>query len=138
MRKALLFPIFLLCVSWGFAQTYPSQSSGQSTTQSSTGNQTTVQGCLSGSNGNYTLTDTSGTTYQLSGDTSKLSDHVGHKMQITGTTTQPSASASGAPGTPPNPSGSQGTTPSSSTGANQPTLNVTSFKHISKNCGSGR
>src|SRR5215469_4755802 len=54
-----------------------------------------VKGCLSGSDGNYTLTDNSGTAYQLSGDTSKLSSHVGHEIQVTGTTAEAAASAVG-------------------------------------------
>ena len=29
------------------------------------------------------LTDKNGTTYQLSGDTAKLSDHVGHEIKVT-------------------------------------------------------
>src|SRR5512146_3137271 len=48
---------------------------------------TAVQGCLSHSGSGYTLTDKSGTTYQLTGDTSKLEKHVGHEVQIHGTAT---------------------------------------------------
>ena len=44
----------------------------------------TIQGCIGGSAGAYTLTDASGKTYQLGGDTSKLAEHVGHSVQITG------------------------------------------------------
>ena len=80
----------------------------------------TVQGCLQGSNGSYTLTDKSGTTYQLAGDTSKLSDHVGHEVKITGTTSGSSATSSsmGAP----------------AGGTQQPTLTVESMKRVSKTC----
>jgi hypothetical protein len=53
-----------------------------------------VEGCLQGSNGNFALSDKSGTTYQLSGDTSKLSKHVGHEVQITGSTSASSAASS--------------------------------------------
>src|SRR5438094_6490410 len=49
-----------------------------------TGNHTSIQGCLSGSAGSYTLTDQSGKSYQLEGETSKLSEHVGQEVQITG------------------------------------------------------
>jgi Protein of unknown function (DUF5818) len=45
-----------------------------------------VKGCLQGSHGNYTLMADNGTTYQLQGDTSKLSAHIGHEVQITGST----------------------------------------------------
>ena len=44
-----------------------------------------VEGCVGGSAGAYTLTDASGKTYQLAGDTSKLGEHVGHSVQIWGT-----------------------------------------------------
>ena len=131
MKNIPILSFLLLCSIWVAAQTYPNQNPNQNPSQtspstsqtSSSDNQTTVQGCLSGSSGNYTLTDSSGTRYQLSGDTSKLSDHVGHKVEIKGTTTPSSTSSSGASGA------------SSSTGANaQPTLNVSSFKHISSSC----
>ena len=42
--------------------------------------------CLPGPNGTFTSTDNPGTTYQLQGDTSRLSKHVGHEVQITGPT----------------------------------------------------
>jgi hypothetical protein len=45
-----------------------------------------VEGCVGGAAGAYTLTDASGKTYQLAGDTSKLADHVGHQVQVSGTT----------------------------------------------------
>ncbi|MGZ4826320.1 MAG: DUF5818 domain-containing protein, partial [Terriglobales bacterium] len=73
--------ILLLCSVWVFAQqNYPSE---QKSAASSSG-ATTVQGCLNRSDSGYTLTDKSGTTYQLTGDTSKLSAHVGHEVQIKG------------------------------------------------------
>jgi len=83
----------------------------------------TVEGCLSGSNGNYTITDKNGTSYQLTGDNAKLSEHVGHEVKVTGTT----ASAG---------TGASGSTESSAGGAGQ-TLQVSSVKHISKTCKSG-
>jgi hypothetical protein len=43
-----------------------------------------VEGCVGGTSGAYTLTDASGKTYQLAGDTSKLGAHVGHSVQIWG------------------------------------------------------
>jgi len=52
---------------------------------------------------------------QLHGDTSKLSDHIGHEVQVTGTTSDASAASSN----------------TSQSGA-QPTLTVEKFKHISK------
>jgi len=84
----------------------------------------TVEGCLSGSSGNFTLTDKNGTAYQLTGDTAKLSEHVGHEVKVTGT--------SGTAGT-----GASGSTETSASGAAGQTLQVTSLKHISKTCKSG-
>jgi hypothetical protein len=75
----------------------------------------TVRGCLQGTNGNYTVTDNKGMTYQLTGDTSKLAEHVGHEVQITGMSS--GASQTG----------------SSSMGSQQ-TLEVKHMKHISANC----
>ena len=76
----------------------------------------TVEGCLSGSNGNFTLTDKNGMAYQLTGDSSTLSEHVGHEVKVTGMS---SSSASGS---------------SASTGGSGQTLQVSSVKHISKTC----
>ena len=141
MSKFLsLFATLLLGVTWMVAQGDMSQTpgqSGQATTQSSqdttqtssdTGNQTTVQGCLSGSADNYTLTDTSGTTYQLTGNTSKLRKHVGHQVEITGT-----AAASGGQS-----SAGRSETGAAGNGANsqQQTLQVSSVKHLSTSCNS--
>ena len=83
----------------------------------------TVEGCLSGSNGNYTLTDKNGMAYQLTGDTAKLSEHVGHEVKITGT----SGSSTG----------SESATGAASSAAGGQTLQVSSLKHISKTCKSG-
>ena len=52
-----------------------------------------VRGCLSGSAGNYTLTDHNGTIYHLVGAESQLQGWVGHEVQITGA---PDARRSGA------------------------------------------
>jgi hypothetical protein len=48
--------------------------------------------------GGFALTDNSGKTYQLAGDTSKLADQVGHYDQVTGTE-EAGAAAAGAPST---------------------------------------
>ena len=121
MAKTFLLAISLLAsAAWLQAQSqYPQ--TGSSQTGASASGQITVQGCLQGSDGNYTLIDKSGTTYQLQGDTSKLSAHVGHEVQITGATTSASTATSPTTGTP------AGAT-------QQPTLTVQNMKHISKTC----
>jgi hypothetical protein len=117
--RYLLLSIVLLSACWIVAQD-STQTAGQ-TGSTTSGGDTTVQGCLSGSNGNYMLTDKNGTTYQLTGDTAKLSAHIGHEVRITGTAG--SSTATGAMG-------------GHGSNASQ-TLSVSSMKHISKTCQNG-
>ena len=113
-KTPLLLLVLLASVAWLQAQAYPQAEPAQSTAEAS--GHMTVQGCLSGSDGSYTLTADNGVTYHLAGNTAELKDHVGHEVQINGKT-----SSSGAA--------------SSSTGtAQQATLEVKSTKHISKTC----
>jgi hypothetical protein len=131
MYKTLLLTLVLvLSAAWVAAQSQDPQSASGSPQQGSSqkGNasagQMSVQGCLQGSGGNFTLMADSGTTYQLTGDTAKLSKHVGHQVEITGSTSGAGASASG--------SGS-GMSQSSSAGGSQ-TLTVEKMKHVSATC----
>jgi len=121
MTKTLLLVLSLLVsAAWIQAQSqYPQ--TGSSRTGSTASGQTTVQGCLQGSDGNYTLTDNDGATYQLQGDTSKLNAHVGHEVRIAGSTTSASATTNPRTGTP-------------TASTQQPTLTVNSVKHISTTC----
>ncbi len=163
MRKAnLITAILLLSSVWVVAQTTPSTSGNQSnpsttapsqtspsqqpdtssTTQTTT-TQTTqtttdsssasIEGCLSGSAGNWLLTDQTGKTWQLAGDTSKLSDHVGHQVRIVGSDN--SGSGSTAPGG----VGGSNAPASSGTGSagTQPTFSVKKVKMISSTCSTG-
>lgn len=82
-------------------------------------NKTSVEGCLSGSAGSYTLTANNGTTYQLQGKDADLSKHVGQEVKISGM-----------------PSSSGGTaTAAGSSGAQA--LEVTKVKKVSKTCTTG-
>lgn len=112
LRTTLMALSLLLCAGWMLAQQGGMGKSGDKSDMA----QSKVEGCLQGSNGNFTLTDSAGKVYQLQGDASKLTEHVGHEVRVTGT-----ASAAG--------SGS-----SMSSGAAQPVLQVDSVKHISKTC----
>lgn len=114
----LILSIMLLGLTWAIAQDQSGAASSRA--GQSAGSQMTVEGCLSGSNGNFTITDKNGTSYQLTGETAKLSEHVGHEVKITGMPSS-DAGASGA---------------SAGAGASQ-TLQVSSIKHVSKTCKSG-
>lgn len=133
MRHVLLFvSVLLLGLSWAVAQNTAGQDSSSSSSagqssQTSAGGETTVQGCLSGSSGSYTLTDKNGTPYQLTGDTAKLSEHVGHEVKVTGTSNSSASSASN----------SGAAAPGTSSSASQQSLQVTSVKHVSKTCQAG-
>ena len=106
------------------------QTTTTQTTQTSTDNGTSIEGCLGGSAGNWTLTDQSGKTWQLAGDTSKLSDHVGHQVRITGSEAGGAASTSG-------PSSGAGAGAATAGGAGsgaQSTFTVKKVKMISSSC----
>lgn len=119
MRQILLIlSVMLLGLTLAIAQDQGATQSSRAGQSASA--QTTVEGCLSGSNGNFTLTDKNGTSYQLTGDTAKLSEHVGHEVKVTGMPGS-GAGASGA---------------SAGAGESQ-TLQVSSVKHVSKTCKSG-
>jgi uncharacterized protein DUF5818 len=112
----LILSIVLLGLTWAIAQ--DSTGATSSRAGQSASSQTTVEGCLSGSDGNFTLTDKNGTTYQLTGDTAKLSEHVGHEVKITGMPSSGAASGEASAGS-------------------SKTLEVSSVKHVSKTCKSG-
>ena len=109
----------LLSVAWAQAQTESNQSSRTKSESAAT-----IQGCLQNSNGAYTLTDDSGKMYTLQGDTSKLAEHVGHEIQVTGAaSTATSESSAKSP--------ESGTTTSN---AEQHTIQVQDVKHIATSC----
>ncbi|HEX4604258.1 MAG TPA: hypothetical protein VH724_09710 [Candidatus Angelobacter sp.] len=109
------------------------QTTTTQTTQTSNDSSTAIEGCLSGSAGNWTLTDQSGKAWQLAGDTSKLSDHVGHQVRIMGSDASAGAGAS--------PSSGAGSSPASSgAGASSgpATFTVKKIKMISSSCSTSK
>jgi len=129
----LMISVLLLGLSWAAAQdstpatgSATSSASAGQTSQTSSGGEQSVEGCLSGQGGNYMLTDKNGNTYQLTGDTAKLSEHVGHEVRIMGTASSAGSAA-----------GSQAAGSSAGTAGSQQTLQVSSVKHISKTCKTG-
>ena len=148
MRKMFSLTAALLLSSlWMFGQDAQAGSSTSSQTASSA-TEMTVEGCLSGSAGNFTLTDSAGRSYQLQGDTSKLTDQVGHQVSIKGTqtatasSTTPSGGAASAKtdqsgsaassGAVNKPSDNAAGSSASASGAIQ--FNVTSVEKLSDNC----
>jgi len=105
LKKILAVTLFMLAAfAWAAAQqpmtqepSAPSQSPTQSGRQTAPQDQTqpdqttsatVTEGCLGGSNPNFTLTDKAGTTYKLNipanADTSKLAAHVGESVAVAG------------------------------------------------------
>lgn len=124
MTKTLLLALVFLVPAMELqSQETPQTDSSASVTAAS--DQITVEGCLEGTGGDYTLNGKSGRVYQLAGDTSNLDAHVGHEVQITGPT-----------------SGASTYVPSMATDNDgmevRPTLSVEHVKHISEKCNAGR
>ena len=93
-------------------------------------NETTIRGCLMNSGGNYTLTDTAGVQYQLTGDTSGLSSHVNQEVQIKGMPSSANGSATASTGT-------QGTGTATTQGA-PVSFQVSRVKKIASSCSTGK
>jgi hypothetical protein len=119
VRKAcLISAIVLLCATWVVAQ-----SSTSTSATDHNANKTTMQGCLAGSAGNYTLTETSGKEYQLRGDSSRLAEHVNQEVKVMGHEQSMSNSST---------STSTSTTSSSTT--SNPSFHVTSVEKVADTC----
>jgi len=117
MARMFTLALALLCSAlWLQAQ----DTSTQTSPGSDTSKQTSIEGCLQRSDGNFILTDSAGITYELRGDTSMLSKHIGHLVKVTG-----SPSDSGTPSS---------TSNASSGSSQQQTLTVDKVKHISETC----
>lgn len=103
MKKAVLLTSSLLfAATMTIAQNSPTagsqdptQNPSTITTQSQTSQGTTLRGCLSGSDDNFTLTDLNGTQYKLMGGDSSLEGAVGHEVEVSGTQSQSSETSSG-------------------------------------------
>jgi hypothetical protein len=119
MKKLCLVAAILFVSVVVFAQGTPpsaplkAQASSQATAADP---EKSIEGCLAGAGGSFTLTDSSGKTYQLAGDTAKLGEHVGHTVRISGSEKGAAADAGGSPA-----------------GA-QPTFTVQKLKMVSPNC----
>lgn len=109
--------------------------------QSSSGQLTTVTGCISENTGTaagYVLTDNSGNKYELKGS-ADLASHVGHEVQIRGQLDQSDSGAASGTGSQPSQSGSRpGSTASDSrspaAAVSAIPLNVQSVKMVASTC----
>lgn len=119
MKKTItLAAILLLVAAVGLAQDPSASPSTQSTPSSTQSGTQSIRGCLSGSEGNFTLASDSGQTIKLSGDDALLKQHVGHMVDIKGLPEQNASDASAA-----------------STGSSQPqTFAVNDVQMISESC----
>jgi len=122
MPRMFMLALALLCSAlWLQAQDTSTQTSAPGSSQTGdASSQTSIEGCLQRADGYFTLTDSAGTAYELRGDTSMLSKHVGHLVKVTGSTADSGAASS---------TGS--TSPGSS---QQQTFTVDKVKHISDTC----
>jgi len=127
-RMLLLAALGLLCTSFAVAQDMSPQSSQAGSGASDRAG--TIQGCLSGSDGNYMLAqDQTGTMYKLVGSENQLKKHVGHEVMITGQMSPGSAAST---------SDEANSAASASAGAsNDNTVQVSDVKMVSKHCSSG-
>ena len=90
MKKILVVSVFMLAtLAWAAAQqpsNPPDRSGGQPGAQGPAAPVT--EGCLGGSDPNFTITDKAGTTFKLNipanADTSKLGQHVGEPVAVAG------------------------------------------------------
>jgi hypothetical protein len=80
MKKTGLLTSSLILV----AMMAVAQGQSATSTQGASSQPNSLQGCLSGSADNFTLTDANGAQYRLVGDNSSLASHVGHTVRIFG------------------------------------------------------
>jgi hypothetical protein len=110
------------------------------TTPSSTANETSFTGCLQGSSGNFNLIDNTGRTYQLQGDSTQLSSHVGQEVSIMGSPiageSQSASAQGGVTGQSAQATASQGEASSSSSAAANPSSNTGSMANPSSSASS--
>jgi hypothetical protein len=126
MNKLAL--ILLMMASLAAAQSNQQSSVGQSANNATDNN--TVRGCITESNGTYTLTDSlTGTIYRLTGNTEGLSKTVGHEVDIVG---QLTAAPGGGHST--GSTSAQNSAPDPNNGPSLTALQVTSVTEVADHC----
>jgi hypothetical protein len=100
MKRALLLILSaLLIATITLAQDAPTANAAgnlQDQTQSSPAPGNKLRGCLSGSEGNFTLTDLNGTQYKLLGNDMALKNKAGHEVEVNVTPNRPESDSSSA------------------------------------------
>jgi hypothetical protein len=124
MKKLFLFTVLgLLCASFGWAQQQADQSSASSVQVG------TVRGCLSGSDGNYTLAqDSSGKMFRLVGNDDQLKGRIGQEVLVTGQLTAGASAADQSDGSAKSSAGSS---------ASGNMVQVSDVKMVSQTCNTG-
>lgn len=98
--------ILLLSSAWTLAQVSTPRSdqnptgSTQSTGQPDKSQTATIEGCLSTIVDDFVLTDATGRTYELTGDTAQLTARVGNKVRVWGHADRPADAESTVAGGP--------------------------------------
>jgi hypothetical protein len=134
----------LLTIAQDTAQSGSSTSQPPTTSRSdqTNANSSTLQGCLRGSSGNYTLIDMAGMSYQLTGDESQMKENVNKQVEVTGATgSNASAGSKGATGagtgaanTGAANSGQTGSTPTDAGTTANRMLTITSIRAVADSC----
>ncbi len=118
MRATLMLMSLLLSCSLGlYGQ---AGDPGADTRAGNASAPTVIAGCLQRSGFQYTVTDKNGKSYNLTGNTGKLSHYVGHQVKITGVPTVKTIDTS--------------EQNAASTVEEVPAFSVKSAKQISKTC----
>jgi hypothetical protein len=147
--KTLFFAFSLLCCSaWLTAQTSSSQTGGSTGTNTGTSGspagqvnpasqQDNIQGCLTGSDGDFTLTDSKGIKYKLAGNTSRLSSYLEHQVEVKGKVAGSGGETSNSPMSTDTSTGTQGTGTATKQGVVQ-TFHVSKVTKISDSCSASK
>jgi len=128
MKKMfLLLSLGVFCASLALAQDPSTSGQAANPTSDNSAGTKAVQGCLSGGDGNYMLTeDGTGASYKLVGDETQLKKHMGHEVAVSGQATSDAGSQASAT--------DQGQAQPSTNSSGGTTIQVTNVKMIAKQC----
>ncbi|HET9698443.1 MAG TPA: hypothetical protein VFP40_16345 [Terriglobales bacterium] len=112
------------------------ESSTAGSSQASSSETTSVEGCLTqlSSNNQFRLTDQAGNSYQLQGDSSELSQHLNQQVRIKASLADTGSAVSKAESSTPTPDSSTQTGGAGSNTSGSKQLNVSSVEQLSNTC----